>query len=51
MPKNFVETEDNTELQDWAESLDADKFFKKLREAKVPSDLVDQLEDAYDEVF
>lgn len=53
--KKCIEVEEAGDLEDWWDELNWDKFIDKLDEAKIPSDIVDYIEDFseldFDELF
>lgn len=46
--KNVVMAEDEQDILEWAESINADAFLKGLRKSKIPADIVDEIEDEID---
>ncbi len=48
VPSDYADMNDYEEMQTWAESFDFDKLIDKLYDAKVPDEIVEQVEDVVD---
>lgn len=49
--EDVIEVEDYFDMMEWIDEIDWDEFFDHLHDAGVPSDMVDDLEDAVDNLF
>ena len=45
VPDNYIEAEDPDDMEEWAEGFDVGAFCDALREANVPDEFIDELED------
>ena len=50
VPKKFVDAEDDNAMKEWANDTDFDKLIKRLKSAKLPSEIVEQLEEAIEQI-
>lgn len=48
IPQKAVIVEDLDDLEDWAETVNWDKFLKKLAKTAIPDEVIDILEDVFD---
>ena len=47
-PKDYVDAEDSSEMQDWAYEIDFETLIDKLEKAGLPSEWIDMLQEAID---
>lgn len=50
-PNNYVSTEDYDEVEEWRENFDRDKFVKKLKKADFHDEIVEAVQDAFDNMY
>lgn len=50
MPKKRIDIENSSDMEDWAKTFDFDKLLKRLRDTGIPNNMMNQIENAIDEI-
>ena len=50
IPKNYVDASDYDEIESWASDFNVDKLIDRLEKANVPSEWIDMIEEAFDNI-
>lgn len=50
MPKNRIDVENSSAMEDWAKNFDFDKLLKRLRDTGIPNNMMNQIEDGINEI-
>lgn len=51
LPSDFADAMDDDEIEEWAENFNFDKLIKRMKKAKLPVDIIDAVEEAFENLY